>query len=92
MVLDGCGPSAYRLQVVVGLNFLSVRGSDHAYGHGAALPVCIDGRHPAESASRRDASASRRTAATSRARSSVIASTPLHRSSRFTESAPEVST
>ncbi len=25
MVLDECGPSAYRLQVVVGLNFLSVR-------------------------------------------------------------------
>ncbi len=24
MVLDGCGPSAYRLPVVVGLNFLSV--------------------------------------------------------------------
>ena len=25
MVLDGCGPSAYHLPVVVGLNFLSVR-------------------------------------------------------------------
>ncbi len=27
MVLDGCGPSAYRLQVVVGLNLLSVMAS-----------------------------------------------------------------
>ena len=37
MVLDGCGPSAYRLPVVVGLNFYSFGSNGAWYQFGFLL-------------------------------------------------------